>query len=439
MMTNKHSVLVCRIALFCAVACGSLTIADSAFAADNNAADDKGADTVNGIAATHYSFDQRAFGSVGSATSVEVQLTPTVKVAASILAADSPRDVAVLWIDPATVASVRPVPLACAPAAAPPVADGQRISTIDTPFRQQKGTTSGTVSRVTEHEIESDLILATGSAGGPVFTAEGVVGITSIADESAGRRQRNSRVVRLADVCDVVAAVRAKLADAAPPSGTRLPVEPERPFPIAALKEAVQHRGGSLSPYQMSSTDFDIAFITPVQTFGTEYQAEQMSQRQRSKGASPTAVQPAILRPLMAFGNWSQYFADFPPLLLIRVTPKMVESFWTKVARGAAQTQGIAIPAIKRITSGFLRMRALCGETEITPIHPFKLEQRISDSTAVYEGLYVFDPGALGPSGGSVKLVLYSEKEPGKADTQVVDAKVVQQIWDDFASYRAPK
>ena len=32
------------------------------------------------------------------------------------------------------------------------------------------------------------------------------------------------------------------------------------------------------------------------------------------------------------------------------------------------------------------------------PIHPFKLEQRVSESDAIYEGLYVFDPGALGPA-----------------------------------------
>jgi hypothetical protein len=129
--------------------------------------------------------------------------------------------------------------------------------------------------------------------------------------------------------------------------------------------------------------------------------------------------------------------ADIPPVLLVRVTPRLVEGFWTKVARGAAQTQGVALPPFKRIRSGFSRMRTLCGDTEVTPIHPFKLERRISGTETMYEGLAVFDPGALGPSCGSVKLVLYSEKEPQKGDTRVVDAKVVQQIWDDFAPYRA--
>ena len=52
------------------------------------------------------------------------------------------------------------------------------------------------------------------------------------------------------------------------------------------------------------------------------------------------------------------------------------------------------------------------------------------------KGLYVFDPGAFGPQCGTVKLVLYSEKEPEKGETRIVDPNVVQQIWQDFAPYR---
>ena len=128
-----------------------------------------------------------------------------------------------------------------------------------------------------------------------------------------------------------------------------------------------------------------------------------------------------------------------PPVLLVRLTPKLVEGFWTKVARGAAQTQGVAIPPIKRFTSGFSRMRAYCGDTEVTPIHPFKIERRVSETDTIEEGLYVFDPGALGPSCSSVKLVLYSEKEPAKGDTLIVEPKVIHRIWEDFAPYRALK
>src|SRR5204862_5018313 len=47
---------------------------------------------------------------VGTATTVEVQLTPTLKVAGRVLAADPVRDVAVLWIDATIAASLKPVP-----------------------------------------------------------------------------------------------------------------------------------------------------------------------------------------------------------------------------------------------------------------------------------------------------------------------------------------
>ena len=58
--------------------------------------------------------------------------------------------------------------------------------------------------------------------------------------------------------------------DAAPPSGTLLPVEPARPFPVDALKDDGARRAGGLNPYQLSSSDFDVTFITPVLIYGAQ-------------------------------------------------------------------------------------------------------------------------------------------------------------------------
>jgi hypothetical protein len=107
------------------------------------------------------------------------------------------------------------------------------------------------------------------------------------------------------------------------------------------------------------------------------------------------------------------------------------------VLRGAVQTQGVSLPPIKHIKAGFSRMRLFCGEAEVTPIHPFKIEHRIGRADAVYEGLYVFEPAAIGPHCGTVKLTLFSDKAPEKGDTRIIDAKLLQQIWDDFAPFRA--
>ena len=179
-----------------------------------------------------------------------------------------------------------------------------------------------------------------------------------------------------------------------------------------------------------------MAFITPVLTYGAHHLPEQMNRG--AGGRKGSVPEPAMVRPLMDFSNWSDYVADYPPVLLVRVTPKLAEGFWTTVGRMAASTQGVALPPFKRFKSGFGRLRAFCGETEVTPIHPFRIEQRLSESEAIYEGLYVFDPGALGPACGGVKLTLYSEKEPEKGETKAIDPSVIQRIWDDFAGYRAP-
>ena len=375
---------------------------------------------------------------IGTATTVDVQLTPAVKVTARVIAAQPARDVAVLWIDPSVVASVRPVPLNCTQAAMPAVVDGQQIFALGIPLHQQTAITPGTVSRVDAHSIAADFRLARGIAGGPVFTADArVIGITSLVDGKDESPREDSHVVRTADVCEVVASAEKKIDNTGPPSGTHLPVEPLSPFPVDALEEGAQRRATSLSSYQITSSTFDVTFITPVLAYGAQHHSEQASPGARASGTRTSYTERALVRPLTDFGNWSDYVDGYPPVLLIRVTPKLKEGFWTTVARGAAQTQGVALPPITHFTSGFSRMRALCGDTEVTPIHAFKIEQRIADGATIHEGLYAFDPSAFGPQCATVTLVLYSDKEPQKGDTRIVDARVVQQIWQDFAPFRA--
>lgn len=343
---------------------------------------------------------------IGDETWVEVQISRSIKVAGTVVHADPQRDIAIVRIDPAAMAAMRPVPLGCPSSNAAPVAPGQEIFTLAAPLRQRKGWTPGTVTRVDTHTLASELSLATGGIGGPVFTASGdLVGITTLPDEREESGRGATRVVRIDGACEIVAAAVQKAKDAPAPTGTHLPVEPA---PIAAFKDAVKRRAGSLKPYQMAASDFDVTFITPVLNFAAQSQ------------------------PNRDFSNWSDYAADIPPVLFVRVTPKMAEGFWAKVARGAAYTQGMALPALKRLKSGFLRLQAYCGRAEVTPIHPFKLDLRVSETDAVHEGLYVFDPAALGPGCRTVTLVLYSEKEPAKADTRVVDPNILQQVWRDF-------
>ncbi len=351
---------------------------------------------------------------VGTATAVEVQLTPTLKVLGLVLATDRASDVAIVRVDPAALASLSPVPLGCGLPSKPPLVNGQPIVALGHEAGRPTRSTDGMLSRVASRAMLADFSLDSTSAGGPVFAAAGqVVGLTSFVGEKEGDRRYESRVVRVDAVCQVVALAEKALAGATPPSATPLPVEPSQTVTADVLEAAAKRRAGSLSPYRAASADFDIAFLTPVVAY-----AGQQS---------------------MEFSNWTDYVSDTPTVLLVRVTPKQVENFWTTVARGAARLQGLALPPITHVKSGFARLRAFCGGAEVTPIHPFLLERRISEREAVYEGLYVFDPDALGPQCGTVELELFSDKAPVKADRAAIDAKVIQQIWQDFAPYRALK
>jgi hypothetical protein len=323
---------------------------------------------------------------------------------------DPTRDVAILWVNPSVITSSQPLPLACG-GTRPAVANRQQVYAIGAEMTGHNGLTPGEITGIGPRLLLSDLALARASSGGPVFTTGGLIGFTTVDDRDPDDHS-DARVVRIDQACDVMASAEKKMAETMPPDAMHLPVDPG-PVAGSALSAAVKNRAGSLTPYPMTTTDFDVAFITPVHVYGAKDQ---------------------VPRPVMDFGNWSEYFAEYPRELLVRVTPKMAEGLWAKVARGAAMTQGMSLPAMKRVKSGFLRMRAFCGDAEVMPIHPFVVEHRISETKVIDEGLYAFDPAALGPRCSAVKLTVYSEEEPDKGDTRVVDQKVLDQITRDFAS-----
>lgn len=367
----------------------------------------------------------------GKATEVEVQVSPTLKLPGRVLVSDPQLNVTVVWVDPTRLAGAKPVTLPAATSAST-VSEGADVFALEPSLTDRATLASGTVTRVTPHTVASNAHIDRDNAGVPLFSADGVVvALTTPGEDASDYGDVSSRAVRIEDARAALTEAASKAANARPPAGT-LPVEPARSLDDEKLREAARARAGSLSAYLVPASDFDVALITPVLLYGARHRGD----RERSPGpGNPMELQPA-LRALEEFGNWADYVADYPPVLLIRVTPKLSEAFWTTVARGAASTQGVQIPAIKRIKSGFARMRAFCGETEVTPIHPFRIEQHVDEKTTIEEGLYVFEPAALGPQCGTVKVMLYSEKEPDKPDTRTVDPKIVQQLQDDFARVR---
>jgi hypothetical protein len=195
-------------------------------------------------------------------------------------------------------------------------------------------------------------------------------------------------------------------------------------------------RLGSISPYRLSASDFDVTFITPPINYASQHPPERTTGARKAGGTQDTSDLQPELRALDGFGNWSEYVSEVPSMLIIRATPKLKESFWTMIGRNAARTQGVELPAFKKMQDSFASMRLYCGATEVMPIHPFRIEHRVDADNAMFEGLYVFDPAAIGADCGKVRLVLCSEKAPAKGDERVLDAKLLERVMADFAAVR---
>ena len=119
---------------------------------------------------------------VGTATVVEVQLSPSVKVPANVLLSERSRDVAIVRVDPSLVATRPALALACPPSRAPSLDDGQAIVSITVPHAGEKELVRGEVTALQPRRVETDLRLPFGGSGGPVFNDAGaVVGLTSMA------------------------------------------------------------------------------------------------------------------------------------------------------------------------------------------------------------------------------------------------------------------
>jgi S1-C subfamily serine protease len=364
---------------------------------------------------------------VGRATSVEVQLSPTLKVPGRVLSAEPTQSVAIVWVDPSVLTQASPLPIACPPPAAS-LNDGDEIVALTTSPRATGDVVPGEITGFHPRGIETDMRLAFGEAGGPVFSGAdaSLAGLTSVrADRDASRG--DVLVVRAGIICETLSAARSKMNAMTAPAPTPLPLEPATAYPTETSSTSSKTTSGIVTPPVVSSTDFDIAFITPRTMLHARERADYTGGR---SGRAPEAE--ARLGRLTDFGSWTEYFADVPTVLIVRVTPKLTESFWMRVAREAARTQGAALPPFKDFKTNFLRLRAVCGSSEVTPIHPFVLEHTFGEKRVVREGLYVFAADALGPQCGTVTLTISSEQAPEKGVPITIDPKLIAEIAQDF-------
>lgn len=368
-------------------------------------------DAARGLIATSH----RAMG--GAAT-VEVQFTKGTeryKVPGRVLVSERDPGAAIVWVEPKALPTTRAVDPACgmSPRSAPNYQDV--LTTITASALTAKEATDGAVRNVTEKAIFSDLRIGSDSEGGPVFAEDGaLLGISAIDDKDDRKRWDEAWVVPAERVCPVIAAAVTKTAGATPPAATRLPMEPAGPAvqPIAIVRmnknAPSAPKPAALAPPTVPAANFDITLWSARMVRGIE------------PGASSVRTD---------FGSWSEYVRDLDDhVFLVRVSPQFEESLWKTLARGVAATQGMMLPPLKNFTSNFLQLRAYCGDAEVLPIHPFVIEHEVEGRSAIREGLYAFELAAFGPACPAIRFSMFSERDPQKPDTKVIDPKLFEQL-----------
>jgi S1-C subfamily serine protease len=362
-------------------------------------------DSARGLIATSHH-------ALGDATSVEVQFSAgreRFKVPGRVIVSERDPGAAVVWVDPETLQSTRAIDPGCTAGSFPQANYKDLVATITASMFAGKEISDGSVSKSTPQAIFSDMRVGSDSAGGPVFAQSGaLLGISAIDDKAELRRWNETWVVPAERLCAVIATAVKKTADGAPPRGTRLPLEPiPATAPVVVAKDAGAAKPAKPTVTTVPASDFDITLLAPKHV--------------RSSDLNPIDVRTN-------FGTWSEYVRDADQVIFVRVSPQFEESLWKMLARGAAATQGVQLPPLRSFSSNFLRLGAYCGESEVTPIHPFIIEHAVPNRSPIREGLYVFEAGAFGPHCSSIRFSMFSEKDPQRADTKVIDPKLFEQL-----------
>jgi len=368
------------------------------------------------------------------------QLDSDRKVSAVFLASDPQNDIAVLRVNLAAFPEAVVAPIKRADSQ-PALAEGDRVFTIGSPLDLQKILTAGVVSKVDTHTIISDINVNPGNSGGPLFTANGeAIGITTYREQASGGPGITG-ISRIEDAMRVLEQARGKLPGAAAPAATLLPVEPKDPYPSGALKELLSNNKSRVQPYKAGAGDYDVFLWTPPISFLTEEADALDTQRKKDKHAKKNPEEHAS--PSLPLG-WEKVAARIKPELEIVVKPKLKEGFWGALSRSYLESKGYySGPANLHFKADFYRMRLLCGEKEVQPIQPGKMQVGGRQNSAVnitnvaFVGDYFYAPDSISPDCGKVALEIYADKGPQQAPViKVIEPQMIESIWDDFAAYR---
>jgi S1-C subfamily serine protease len=380
---------------------------------------------------------------VGTSEYLSVQFDEKRKVAAKVVAFDAERDIAVLWANLDAFPEAIVAPLAKSPRGKAAVAEGDRVFTIGSPLNQEKIMSSGIVSKIEPRVILSDIRINHGNSGGPLFSLAGtVVGLTTFLDRDT-LGSGVAGIVRIEEAEPLLERARAKMRDMTAPEAKLLAVEPGGAYPLDALKSSLEARKLDESPYIFRQGDYDVAIVTPILKYwlaeGSHLHAQQEKEKRTTR---TTRAVRGTFRPLDDLKDWAEYTGEYVPVIQIEASPRLGRARGLKFDLKKLDPKEPLTTRLK-FRADFYRMKLFCGTQEVEPIHPGKIATEINYHTQAYEiadatftGIYSYPYDAISSNCPVVTLQLFSEKEPDKPVSKVVDAKTVARVAADFEPFR---
>jgi hypothetical protein len=248
--------------------------------------------------------------------------------------------------------------------------------------------------------------------------------------------------VRIEETTPVIDLAIGKMSLIEKPEARLLPVDPTDKYPLDAIREIVEAKKFDFKPYFFSEADFQVALMTPLMTYRAESEAKREAEKTKNKRTRSKDSRQSNSAATDEFYNWAEYVGEYKPILIITAQPALGESFLGAVGRGVAANYGIHTQANLRFKTDFYRMKLFCGEKEVAPIHPGKVYRLtnersyfVKSNDATYAGAYSYPADAINESCGVVRLELFSEKHPDKAEKKTLDKKTVERIISDFRPY----
>ncbi|MGO8672049.1 MAG: trypsin-like peptidase domain-containing protein [Capsulimonadaceae bacterium] len=369
---------------------------------------------------------------------VAVRFERGKRVEARILVADSAADVAVLQTDLSSFPQAVAVPLAGGDEVAS-VAAGDPVYTIGSPLHQEKILTHGMVSKVETDALISDLNINHGNSGGPVIDSSGkAIGLATFIDAGDPNGPGVSGIVLLTRALPVIARARTVL-DTAPAAS--FAVLPDI-SPILVPDDDLSTKPYKVKPWDIDAPqNFDTLLSTPFVIAAQNRKAAEPDRRGSDDDGddSDDADESAP-------HFWHQYADnDTDPVVMVEVEPQLKEkkSSVKRDRRRRREHRFNDVPDSYEYRDDFYDLVLMRGDQPVPPVRRERtiVQENFNDYVvtahdAAFGGTYWFDPSAFEPSKPLV-IRVWRTAHMDKPDEVKIPTKMQQEIWDQFAKYRA--